>query len=116
MKYIIWIENGVVSMARIAELTEDVATVDTPVTIVTMQYGVDKNGQLINPNDQAAVRTKFVPDMLPYLMNGFVQGTSDTPCLFKLNLGAHCYTICEGDELPIIQKYISTVEVFNTAH
>lgn len=116
-KYIIWIENGVVSMGEISNIVLDENHIEIvcPVTIVTMQYGVTQEGKLTNPQDTKSVKTKFIPDMMPYIMNGFITSEDHKSNTFTLDITGKCYTLIEDISLPVIEKYKSTVEVFDTA-
>lgn len=114
-KYIIWIENGVVSMGEVSDINDKIVQVNCPVTIVTMQYGVTNEGNLTNPQDTKSVKTKFIPDMMPYVMNGFVTSDERKENTFTLDVTGKCYTLLEDISLPVIEKYKNTIEVFDTA-
>ena len=115
--YIIWIENGVVSMAKVVDccLSTKTVIIENPVTIVTMQYGVTSDGKLTNPQDPQSKKTKFIPDMMPYVLGGFVTCDEHPSHHFTLDITGKCVSYLSESELPIIEKYKSTIEVFNSA-
>lgn len=115
--YIIWIENGVVSMASVIDTcdTTKMVVIENPVTIITMQYGVTENGELTNPQDPKSKKTKFIPDMMPYVLGGFITNDVKPTHYFTLDTTGKCVSYLPESELPIIEKYKSTIEVFNSA-
>ena len=115
--YIIWIENGVVSMASVIDVNEAInkTIIENPVTIVTMQYGVTSDGKLTNPQDPNGVKTKFIQDMMPYVLGGFVTNDEYPSHHFTLDTTGKCVSYLPESELPVIEKYKTTVEVFNSA-
>lgn len=115
--YIIWIENGVVSMASVIDVNEAInkTIIENPVTVVTMQYGVTNDGKLTNPQDPNGVKTKFIQDMMPYVLGGFVISDEYPSHHFTLDTTGKCVSYLPESNLPIIEKYKTTVEVFNSA-
>lgn len=105
-KFVMWIENGV---ATIAEWNIGTNTVSNPFWVVSQQVGVTATGQKTSPTDPAAERVTYTYNLVPVVASEFTGGTR-----LNINLDTKVWQgWTEDDDCPIIKIYKELTSVIN---
>lgn len=96
--YIMWIENGV---ASVAEYNEDNSTIIDPMWIINREVGVTADGAHVPANDPSAEKVVYTCNLVPYVASKFTGGTFFTTDLSKMRYRLYE----ENDPAPVIEMY-----------
>lgn len=109
-KYIIWIENGMTSMAKIVDDTkENEYRIINACAVMNMEYGLTAELQPVSPTDPKAVTIRFTTKMAPYVLpNGFASEENSAFVLHLDNITYNCIT----EDNDIVKVYKATMDSF----
>lgn len=116
--YIIWIENGMTTMAKIVDESDVKVTrvrkefeyfITNPCAVMNMEYGLTADLQPVAPNDPKAVTIRFSTKMAPYILPNAFKNEAES--VFTVSLDNVVYNVISEDN-DIVKVYNATLESF----